>query len=35
VQTVTTPGPVSTVTVVETVTVKGNGNCPPKNPHCP
>ena len=33
VQNVPVPGP--TVTVVETVTVKGNGNCPPQNPHCP
>jgi hypothetical protein len=30
---VTVPGPATTITVTETV--KGNGNCPPKNPHCP
>lgn len=36
-QTIIVPGPSVTVTqtIVETVTVKGNGNCPPKNPHCP
>jgi hypothetical protein len=33
--TVITPVAGPTVTVVETVTVKGNGNCPPQNPHCP